>query len=128
MRTATTPCSYPSADRFRTLIASLPEYASVADPWPRGYLAKKTRRSPNVTLVLDLDETLIVSSCNPIQAHDFTISFSEDSETVEVQAPRHLQVYVRLRPFVKQFLAEVAKHFEVVLFTAAEVRPGLASL
>ncbi len=70
---------------FRSLIASLPAYDSVADPWPRGYLAKKTRRSQKVTLVLDLDETLVLSTCERPSTYDFTISFSDKSGKIEVR-------------------------------------------
>lgn len=62
-------------------------------------------------LVLDLDETLVHSSFTPIMDPDFKI-------TIELEGRSH-QVYVRKRPYVDEFLAEVAKKFEIVIFTAS---------
>ena len=101
-------------------MASLPDYREVSQPWLRGHLAKKTRRSHNLTLVLDLDETLIHASCDSHEPHDLKIVISEGVEAIDV--------FISLRPYVKEFLAEIAKHFEVVLFTAAEVVLALQNL
>jgi Dullard-like phosphatase family protein len=62
-------------------------------------------------LVLDLDETLVHSSFKPINTADFIIP-------VEIDNVVH-RVYVMKRPFVDEFLAECAKHYEVVVFTAS---------
>jgi len=62
-------------------------------------------------LVLDLDETLVHSSFTPIVDPDFKIM-------IELEGRCH-QVYVRKRPMVDHFLAEVAKKFEIVIFTAS---------
>jgi len=62
-------------------------------------------------LVLDLDETLVHSSFTPIMDPDFKI-------TIELEGRSH-QVYVRKRPWVDEFLAAVAKKFEIVVFTAS---------
>lgn len=61
-------------------------------------------------LVLDLDETLVHSSFQPIEC-----SFSVP---IEIDGIRH-EVYVLKRPFVDEFLKRVAKHFELVVFTAS---------
>lgn len=97
----------------RTLMASLPKYNEISQPYSSIHLAKKTRRSCNLTLVLDLDETLIHTSNNPNDLHDFKISFQERNG--------YSEVFINMRPFVKEFIETVGKHFEVVLFTAAEV-------
>jgi len=61
-------------------------------------------------LVLDLDETLVHSSFQPM---DCTFSLPLDINGNEYE------VYVRVRPFVAEFLAECAKWFELVIFTAS---------
>lgn len=62
-------------------------------------------------LVLDLDETLVHSSFKPIPDPDFNIE-------IELEGTIH-RVYVRKRPGVDYFLQEVAKKFEIVIFTAS---------
>lgn len=63
-------------------------------------------------LVLDLDETLVHSTFQPVVNADLIV-------------PVHLgegifqPIYVCKRPGVDEFLREVSKHFEVVLFTAS---------
>jgi len=69
-----------------------------------------------VTLVLDLDETLVHSTIEPPPpgAPPPEHSFSVVLESVTYN------VFVRVRPFLDQFLADVAQHFEVVVFTASQ--------
>lgn len=63
-------------------------------------------------LVLDLDETLVHSTFQPVSNADLIV-------------PVHLgegvfqPIYVCKRPGVDAFLAQVSVHFEVVLFTAS---------
>mmetsp|Transcript_79396 Transcript_79396/g.184238 ORF Transcript_79396/g.184238 Transcript_79396/m.184238 type:complete len:335 (-) Transcript_79396:97-1101(-) len=69
---------------------------------------------PNIgrkTLVLDLDETLVHSSFRLVHAADIVI-------TVELEGEHH-RVFVRKRPGVDQFLAQVAQLYEVVVYTAS---------
>lgn len=61
-------------------------------------------------LVLDLDETLVHSSFQPIDC-----SFSIPIELDGTQ----YGVYVLKRPFVDEFIAECAKYYELVIFTAS---------
>jgi len=63
------------------------------------------------TLVLDLDETLVHSSFKPINDADFTID-------IELDGMIH-KVYVRKRPGVDEFMIDVGKKWEVVIFTAS---------
>ena len=64
------------------------------------------------TLVLDLDETLIHSEFQkPRKRHDFTIKV--DIEGV------FADVYVFVRPYVKEFITKMAILYELVIFTAA---------
>ena len=74
-------------------------------------LPMKTRKSPKLTLVLDLDETLIHTSISPIENPDQMLSLQFDNE--------YAQGYVKYRPFLFQFLKRAAQEFEVVLFTAS---------
>lgn len=64
------------------------------------------------TLVLDLDETLVHCTVEPIQKPDLIFP-------VEFNGAVY-QVFVRKRPYLDYFLDTVSKHFEVVLFTASQ--------
>lgn len=61
-------------------------------------------------LVLDLDETLVHSKFEPIEC-----SFSFP---IIIEGTQH-GVYVLKRPFVDEFIAECAKMYELVVFTAS---------
>lgn len=65
-----------------------------------------------VTLVLDLDETLVHSSMESCDDADFTfqVFFNMKEHTV----------YVKQRPFLRTFLERVAEMFEIIVFTASE--------
>lgn len=62
-------------------------------------------------LVLDLDETLVHSSFKPTSNPDYIIP-------VDIDGTVH-QVYVLKRPGVEKFLVEMAKHYEIVVYTAS---------
>eukprot|EP00048_Salpingoeca_helianthica_P022623 m.19374 g.19374 ORF g.19374 m.19374 type:complete len:229 (+) comp7577_c0_seq1:42-728(+) len=62
-------------------------------------------------LVLDLDETLVHSSFQPVPSADFVVP-------IEIEGNVH-NVYVQKRPHVDTFLKHVGERFEVVLFTAS---------
>lgn len=63
------------------------------------------------TLVLDLDETLVHSSFKPPQDPSLVLS-------VEIEG-RTLQVFVLVRPGVSEFLAEMSKYYELIIYTAS---------
>jgi len=62
-------------------------------------------------LVLDLDETLVHSSFRAVPGADFVIP-------VQIEDVVHF-VYVMKRPGVDEFLIEMAKHYEIVIYTAS---------
>eukprot|EP00927_Polykrikos_kofoidii_P039815 TRINITY_DN34123_c0_g1_i1.p1 TRINITY_DN34123_c0_g1~~TRINITY_DN34123_c0_g1_i1.p1 ORF type:complete len:399 (-),score=45.27 TRINITY_DN34123_c0_g1_i1:219-1415(-) len=69
------------------------------------------QEDPLLTLVLDLDETLVHCrlECLEEPRHDFCVKFEESSAVG----------YVYVRPFARLFLDIVARLFEVVVFTAS---------
>lgn len=91
---------------------SVPPYACLSSKWVLGSPlcghAPKRR-----SLVLDLDETLIHTEVEPIEDADFTFCLSSHDGGTQ-------KMFVRIRPHAKHFLAEVSKHFEVIVFTASE--------
>lgn len=63
------------------------------------------------TIVLDLDETLVHSSFDPIDNPDVTIPIKiENSE---------FNINVLIRPHAFEFIEEISKYYEIVIFTAS---------
>eukprot|EP01041_Mallomonas_annulata_P011752 gene11752-24648_t len=91
-------------------ISSLPPYSDVSSP---GRLCLPNSITPQrMTLVLDLDETLVHCTVDPISRPDlvFPVAFNGTS----------YKVFVRKRPYLDYFLETVSKTFEVVVFTASQ--------
>ncbi|KAI3780073.1 hypothetical protein L2E82_09951 [Cichorium intybus] len=93
-------------------IKNLPELASVVPSFRPVLLPKQTRSCPPTTLVLDLDETLVHSTLEACEDADFTF-------TVNFNLEDH-RVYVRCRPYLKEFMERVAGLFEIIIFTASQ--------
>ena len=83
-------------------------------PKPSSFvLPRKTRSSPKITLVLDLDETLV---------HCYTSLQTNNAEISFPITVAEITYYVngKLRPYCLEFLTYCSNHFEVVLFTASQ--------
>ncbi|OMJ18653.1 CTD small phosphatase-like protein 2 [Smittium culicis] len=93
-------------------------FMAVIPPVPVEYLNRpfalppKHHKEHPITLVLDLDETLVHCSVTEIPNPDFTFPVVFNGVAYEV--------YCRTRPFLKYFLEKVSTQFEVVVFTASQ--------
>ena len=63
------------------------------------------------TLLLDVDETLVHSSFTPPERADIILPIDIEGRTCNI--------YVQVRPGCCEFIVEVGKYFEVVIFTAS---------
>lgn len=93
-------------------IKSLPRYEAVQHLRPPIVLPPKDPKAPPITLVLDLDETLVHCTVEPTADADETFP-------VTFHGMEYL-VHVKLRPHVFDFLQSVCDKFEVVVFTASQ--------
>ena len=77
------------------------------------YLPPKSKQHLNKkTLVLDLDETLVHSGFKPFNTpSDIILKIELDN--------RIHDIHVLVRPGVEEFLEKMAKHYELVIFTAS---------
>ncbi|CAO2178878.1 unnamed protein product [Urochloa humidicola] len=90
----------------------LPDLVDFAELNSNTAPATKEGGTRKVTLVLDLDETLVHSTMDQCDDADFTFPvFCDMKEHV---------VYVKKRPHVHMFLEKMAEMFEVVIFTASQ--------
>eukprot|EP01017_Pseudomicrothorax_dubius_P017290 TRINITY_DN1955_c0_g2_i7.p1 TRINITY_DN1955_c0_g2~~TRINITY_DN1955_c0_g2_i7.p1 ORF type:complete len:404 (-),score=84.60 TRINITY_DN1955_c0_g2_i7:11-1222(-) len=80
------------------------EEKPILGPQPLNKRGKKT-------LVLDLDETLVHSTFDYIPNPDLRLNISIQGNGLEV--------LVRKRPGVDEFMRRMAKHYEIVIFTAS---------
>ena len=96
-------------------IKSLPSYNMVKYLCPADRdlrLPPKSESDPPITLVLDLDETLVHCTVEDVADADLTfpVLFHGINYTVNV----------RIRPFLQEFFKRIHGHFEVVVFTASQ--------
>lgn len=98
---------YDEFDPF-DFIRSLPPL----DPYRDPILPPKPADGPAITLVLDLDETLV--HCTTAEMDGCDVMFP-----VELNG-QQFQVSGRYRPYCAEFLERVAEKFEVIIFTASQ--------
>lgn len=92
-------------------IYMLPPHAYVKIP-NKICLPPKQEPKHKFSLVLDLDETLVHCSVEPIPKPDIIFPVLFNNVTY--------QVYVRKRPHLETFLKAIANVYEVILFTASQ--------
>jgi len=93
-------------------IKSLPDYEAVKSLCPTERLPGKDEDAPPISLVLDLDETLVHCTVEAVDDADLTFPVEFHGMTY--------QVYVRLRPHLNEFLEAISDKFEVIVFTASQ--------
>ena len=108
-----TPSSSFDEEEFNPylFIKSLPSYNLVRGD-PRTCLPPKATDDDRMTLVLDLDETLV--HCTVDATPNADLVFPVFFHGMEYQ------VHVRLRPHLYEFLESVHDQYEVVVFTASQ--------
>ncbi|KAI7819990.1 HAD-like domain-containing protein [Gamsiella multidivaricata] len=92
-------------------IATLPPLG----PLPLNFtftMPERTHTTPPITLVLDIDETLVHCATRPLDSPDIVFPVEYNHETWEV--------YGRIRPGMQEFLAKMSTMFEVITFTASQ--------
>lgn len=93
-------------------IKSLPPYDLVAPLRPPVALPPKAKDAPPISLVLDLDETLVHCTVEPVEDADLVFPVDFHGMTY--------QVHVRLRPYLFEFLEKIKGKYEVIVFTASQ--------
>ncbi|XP_075341763.1 CTD small phosphatase-like protein 2-A isoform X2 [Odontesthes bonariensis] len=94
-----------------TFIKNIPSQSQHSQPRIRD-IPPKTRSTPEGTLVVDLEETLMFSSLNVIEEADYTFYTSFQDH--------QYKVYMILRPHVREFLQAMAKVYELFVYTCAK--------
>ncbi|XP_061635613.1 CTD small phosphatase-like protein 3 [Phyllopteryx taeniolatus] len=94
-----------------TFIKNLPSQSQCSQPRLPD-IPPKTRSTPEATLVLDLEETLMFGSLNVIDNPEYTFHTAFQDH--------QYKVYMILRPHVKEFLQSVAKVYELFVYTCAK--------
>ncbi|KAE9602925.1 putative protein-serine/threonine phosphatase [Lupinus albus] len=110
-------CCNPDSDKTecfdpQLFLKNFQELSDVESTDLPAQIPKHSQRRKSVTLVLDLDETLVHSTVQHCDDADFTFNvFYNMKENT---------VYVKQRPNLHTFLERVSEMFEVVIFTASQ--------
>ncbi|XP_040896199.1 CTD small phosphatase-like protein 3 [Toxotes jaculatrix] len=94
-----------------TFIKNIPSRSQHSQPRLRD-IPPKTRSTPEATLVVDLEETLMFSSLSVIEDAEFTFHTSFQDH--------QYKVHMILRPHAKEFLQSMAKIYELFVYTCAK--------
>ncbi|XP_077573254.1 CTD small phosphatase-like protein 3 [Stigmatopora nigra] len=94
-----------------TFIKNLPSRSQYSQPRLPD-IPPKIRSTPEATLVLDLEETLMFGSLNMIDNAEYTFLTTFQGQ--------QYKVYMILRPYLKEFLQSVAKSYELFIYTCAK--------
>uniref|UniRef100_A0A3B3U0H9 CTD (carboxy-terminal domain, RNA polymerase II, polypeptide A) small phosphatase like 3 n=1 Tax=Poecilia latipinna TaxID=48699 RepID=A0A3B3U0H9_9TELE len=94
-----------------TFIKNIPSQSQHSRPCLQD-IPPKTRSTPEATLVVDLEETLMFSSLNVIEEADYTFFTTFQDH--------QYKVYMILRPHVREFLQAMAKIYELFVYTCAK--------
>lgn len=92
-------------------IKNIPSQSQHSRPQLRD-IPPKTRSTPEATLVVDLEETLMFSSLNVIDEAEYTFHTAFQDH--------QYKVYMILRPHVKEFLQAMSKIYELFVYTCAK--------
>lgn len=91
------------------------------------YLPAQTAGRQRPTIVLDIDETLLHTSVEPMIDADAIIEVvypTDESRGAAVatgsDSTSRYKLYIRYRPYLERFLLFCLSHFEVVIFTAGK--------
>ena len=103
-------CCGPSQKISAKQLAPFSQY-SLKYKSPNLLPPKDPKDKKKITLVLDIDETLIHSSFIATPNTDFHFYLSNEMSTFDI--------YVCVRPGVKQFITTLSKYYELVAFTSA---------
>lgn len=105
----------PSPEPRQRALDSSPKPQTAFSPQPKkeSYLPSHQRGKDRgkKTLVLDLDETLVHSSMEPVKSADIQMEMMWENKLCHVS--------VQVRPGALEFLQRMTKIFEVVIFTAS---------
>ncbi|GMH05175.1 hypothetical protein Nepgr_007015 [Nepenthes gracilis] len=93
-------------------IKNLPELLDAVPTCQPPIMPRESQKRNPITLVLDLDETLVHSTLEHCEDADFTF-------TVSFNMKEHT-FYVKQRPYLRTFLERVSKMFEIFVFTASQ--------
>jgi len=115
----------PDSGEFDALlfISSLPATSPIIrNPIPCP-LPRKAADDRRVTLVLDLDETLVHCSTDASSSRGAVKGVGGDGPAFTFEVPfngLNYNVAVNVRPYMREFLEWAAQRFEVVVFTASQ--------
>ncbi|XP_076009769.1 CTD small phosphatase-like protein 3 [Genypterus blacodes] len=98
-----------------TFVKNIPSQSQYSKPRLRD-IPPKTRSTPEATLVIDLEETLMFSSLTAMDQAEYTFNTTFQDH--------QYKVYMILRPHVKEFLQSMAKVYELFVYTSAKKEYG----